>query len=264
MGEQQENCDLVPKPWVKRWYVVDLMLFGGFAVAYAAFFGFMALSSYMDGRSGGRDIFSSLCVLPVMGCILLLWLFLLPVQIVLGWPKHVKSRRKLVVLYLLVSLGLVVWIALPFTGLWPPGYEMFTDGFGHYLRAEMDLAAVRDWLSSLDPRTYDGQHFDLSVRSGLGTSWPDRIAWPAAITRFDPHYVQFNKTEAGRLKIRLTWGGALGHWGVEIGPQDMEIPPSQERQREKVGPPGHESWFDGTGEYRLPLAPGAYVWHEIQ
>jgi len=37
--------------------------------------------------------------------------------------------------------------------------------------------------------------------------------------------------------------------GIEIGMEDMEIPPSD---------------FSQFGEYRLPLEPGAYVWHELQ
>jgi len=53
----------------------------------------------------------------------------------------------------------------------------------------------------------------------------------------------------GKPKVRLTWGGPPGHWGVEIGMEDMEIPPSD---------------FSQWGEYRLPLEPGVYVWHELQ
>jgi hypothetical protein len=90
--------------------------------------------------------------------------------------------------------------------------------------------------------------------------WPDTVVWASAITQLNPHYVQLDKTETGRPKIRLTWGGALGHWGVEIGPEDMPIPETLPRRRNVIY--GQVFWDEG--EYRLPLAPGAYVWYEIQ
>jgi hypothetical protein len=62
-------------------------------------------------------------------------------------------------------------------------------------------------------------------------------------------YVNLDLDENSNPKVRLTWGGPFAHWGVEIGMQNMKIPPSN---------------FSQWGEYRLPLEPGVYVWHEIQ
>lgn len=90
-------------------------------------------------------------------------------------------------------------------------------------------------------------------RWGCLSCWPDTTVWASAITQLNPHYVQLDKTETGRPKIRLTWGGALGHWGVEIGPADMAMPRMSDGKSN-----GEEE-----DEYRLPLAPGAYVWHEL-
>lgn len=106
------NCDAVGKPVAKRWYVVDLVLFGGFALAYVGFFAAISLMDYLDGLRGG----SKSC-------------------------------------------------------------------------------------------------------------------------------------------------GPFGHWGVEIGPEDMPIPPTQPMR--KVRSPNGDVYYE-DGEYRLPLTPGAYVWHELQ
>jgi len=264
MGEQQANYGLVPTPRAKRWYVVDLVLLGGFGVVYAAVFGTASLSEYLDGRSNGGHGFLGLLLFVGLGGLSLLWLLVLLVRMLIAWPQHVRSWRRLVPLYLIAAAGLAGWLALPFTELWRPGYEPFTAGFTRYARENVDLAAVRDWLSTLDADTYDRESIDLHPNGRLTPRWPDTPAWPAAITRLDPHYVEFMKMETGGLKIRLTWGGAPGHWGVEIGPEDMEVPPTLERKAQEFGPPDQRYKVYDTGEYRLPLAPGAYVWHELQ
>lgn len=51
---------------------------------------------------------------------------------------------------------------------------------------------------------------------------------------------------SGSNSLKLVWGGGFGHWGVEIGLPGTPMPPSHSR------------------EYHLPLADGAWVWHEIQ
>jgi len=255
------NCDAVGKPDAKRWYMLDLALFGGFTIAYAGFWGINSLIRYLDGLSNGGYFLLGPLVFFGLGTILLVWLLVLPIRMLKTWPEHIRHRGKLTALCTLTLVALVAWLALPFMDLELPGHKTFMDGFRQYMQKNADLDGIRSWLNTLDPNVCTREPIDLyGTYSSLKSHWPETMAWPAAITRFDPHYVEFMKTGSGRLKIRLTWGGALGHWGVEIGPEDMDIPPTAPTRKVKVG----ASMVNEYGEYRLPLAPGAYVWHEIQ
>ena len=61
-----------------------------------------------------------------------------------------------------------------------------------------------------------------------------------------PGIVSLLADENGNPKFRLRWGsGAMGHWGVVIGMEDMTTPSSD---------------FSHYGEYRLLVEPGVYVW----
>jgi hypothetical protein len=260
MGDQRVNRDAVSKAGAKRWYMPDLVLFGGFAAAYAGFFGIASLTSYLDGLSNGRHGLLPLFVPCGLAVVLLLWFYALLVRMLTGWLVHIRSWRRLALSCAFTLIGLAAWIGVPFAGLWPPGYVTFTHGFRRHMQTNADLNAIRDWLATQDPNTCKGEYIDLYTGNDLKSRWPDAVAWPDAITRFDPHYVQLTKTETDRPKVRLTWGGALGHWGVEIGPEDMPIPEMLPRRRNDSY--GRVLWDEG--EYRLPLAPGACVWHELQ
>lgn len=50
-------------------------------------------------------------------------------------------------------------------------------------------------------------------------------------------------------------------WGVAVGHPEMAVPATQPREKE-ILPNGQVLYH--SGEYRLPLAPGAYVWHNIE
>jgi hypothetical protein len=260
MDEQQTHNIASREPRARRWYVLDIVLIGGFLLAYAGFFGVSSLTRYWDGLSnGGRPMLDLLVVLG-LGAVSLGLFVVLAVQVLIVWRKRIESRRRFIAAALSLSIVLVVWIALPFMGLWPPGYEPFTSGFREYVRANVNLAVVREWLNAQDPNLFTGRMIEVADPIRFTSCWPDTVVWASAITQLNPHYVQLDKTETGRPKIRLTWGGALGHWGVEIGPEDMPIPETLPRRRNVIY--GQVFWDEG--EYRLPLAPGAYVWYEIQ
>jgi hypothetical protein len=260
MSNECERDEDLPPTRSRCWYALDLVLFGGFALAYVGFFAATSLMNYLDGLRGGPKSFGGaiLCGLPV---VVLLWLCALPMRMLTAWLTYIRSWRRLVLSCAVTLVALATWISVPFMQLWPPGCETFTHGFRHYMQANADLGAIRGWLNTLDPNLCTGEYIDLYTGNDLKSRWPDTIAWPAAITRFDPHYVQLMKTETRRPKVRLAWGGALGHWGVEIGPEDMPIPPTEPSR--KMRHPNGDVYYE-HGESRLPLAPGAYVWRRIE
>lgn len=260
MGDQQVECDDAGRAVAKRWYIVDLVLFGGFAVAYAGFWGINSLTNYLDGLSNGGRWLLGLLGFGGLGILLVVWFFALLVRMLTAWLTHIRSRRRLVLLCALTLIALAAWVVAPFGDLWPPGYVAFTHGFRRHMQTNADLGAIRGWLSTLDPNLCTGEYIDLYTGNDFKPRWPDTIAWPEAITRFEPHYVQLMKMETRHPKVRLTWGGAPGHWGIEVGPEDMPIPETLPRRT--YDHYGQELWDEG--EYRLPLVPGAYVWYELQ
>ncbi len=234
--------------YARRWYIVDCVFIGGFLLAYVGFFVFSSLNSYWDGLSNGGRWLSGLLVGLGLGAASLGLLVLLVVRVLVVWPQRIENRRKLIGAAAFLSTILVVWIALPFMGLWPPGCELFTSGFREYVRMNVNLGVIREWLNAQDPNLCTGRMIEVTDPIRFRSRWPDTTVWASAITQLNPHYVQLDKTETGRAKIRLTWGGALpGHWGVEIGPADMPM------LRMSDGKDNAEE----EDEYRLPLAPGA-------
>jgi hypothetical protein len=156
------------------------------------------------------------------------------------WRKH--GRKKLIIV---AEIGIpLVFIALLVASFFTSveGMAFFGKplmyGLRERVRSKADIQVVRDWLKTLSKEDYADYGERLSSEE-----------WPKSLKAFNPHYVRVDLDENGNPKVRLTWGGALAHWGVEIGMEDMEIPPSD---------------FSRWGEYRLPLERGVYVWHELQ
>ena len=71
--------------------------------------------------------------------------------------------------------------------------------------------------------------------------------------------------DAGRANVRMMWGGGfIGHWGLVVGHRDMEIPETELPGRRVNAQGARRSELAMYGECRLPLAPGAYVWSDLE
>jgi hypothetical protein len=101
---------------------------------------------------------------------------------------------------------------------------------------EKELPLIREWFAQ------------IGDKSG---SYPKRVLienCPPAIKKLRPRHVWLgsadNNADSYVEILGVTWaGGFIGGWGIEIGPESMNIPESSETQ------------------YILPFAPGAYVFH---
>jgi hypothetical protein len=263
MAPQEQKAS--PAGSYKRlWCAKDILLVTG-VVLGGGLLHFLCVIGYIAGVRNDRGmLFTVSCVFVLIcGLVAVLCLFSLLTRMALTWPRHVSGRRKLWGYRLLVTAGLAGYLVLPFTGLIPSGFGGFMTGFRQHVRKTGDIPAIQAWLSALNPELCTGESI-LLRRKGGPAVWPDTMDWPVTLARFDCDWATFEKTEDGRLKLRLGWGTPWAKWGVEIGPADMEIPKTQDRTKHEYGPPKHRQVTYDHGEYRLPVAPGAYVWEELR
>jgi len=117
----------------------------------------------------------------------------------------------------------------------------FKYGLQKRIETKADVEGIRDWLGKLSNEYFAG-HINMRVPSD---------EWSKSLKVLRPERIDPLTDENGQRKIRLSWGAGpiMGHWGVVIGMENMEIPPSD---------------FSMYGEYRLPVKPGVYVWRGLE
>jgi len=213
--------------------------------------------SYLSGRFDIPLDFLAVCALaiwmtsPLMVVITIFLLVVIgffaiigTVRLISNWNRYANKKRLIriyqIVISILVTILLALFVLSLFTPIIPylgmPGYKPFTYGFRDRIRSKADIEDIQNWSKTLSKK-------DCIDNRILSDKWPE------SLRELNPKYVFFSTDENGNPKVRLTWGSGFGHWGVEIGMEDMKIPPSD---------------FSQYGEYRLPLEPGVYVWHELQ
>ena len=184
-----------------------------------------------------------LLVIPLLGLAAVFWVC----RAVVRWaakPVSESRAQSFVLSRQLAPLrfaacGLVC--ALAITGatspLWcgitigPMFYKTHLRRFRTAMRYDADIPVIQAWLQSHDMTAIKKESYGEIVAGEL----------PPCMSQLS--YRVFLSPE-GTLK--LIWGGGFGHWGLEVAPRGTTMPPSSPR------------------EYHLPLADGAWVWHEIQ
>lgn len=183
-----------------------------------------------------------ICVLyPAIG-VFMIYCFAGIVRLFSDWRKHNRKRKLIIVAEIVIPIVIIALFVAPFfipiaLDLWP-GYKPFTYGCRDRVRSKADIEAIRAWLRTLSKENYTGDTVRLLSDE-----------WPKSLKVLNPRRVILSTDEKDNTKIRLTMGGRFAYWGVEIGMEDMEIPPSD---------------FGYRGEYRLPLESGVYVWYDLQ
>jgi hypothetical protein len=149
------------------------------------------------------------------------------VRLFMGWRKHTRKRRLLMV----AEVG----IPIVFVALLPFG-KGFIYGYRDRIRSKADIPAIRAWLRTFDRGDYDE----------FGKRVPPK-KWPEALRKLKPGggAVTLVADQNGNPQIRIVEGGAVLHWGLTIGMEDMEIPASNLKK-----------WF---AEWLL-IEPGVYVY----
>lgn len=252
--EEIEKAQVNAKDLSIDWNIWDVILLA-FIVVYVILVPIGGLD-YFCGWYNPYLIFRvACCIFPVTSVLLLLFTAICTIRLFNNWTKY--TQRKKIIRFIQVCIP-TVCIASFFISvftpinipLYLPGYQPFTYGFRERIKNKADIEDIRNWLETLKEVDCNGETIGLYRDSGpLKSHWPESIEWPKSLTVFNPHYVYLDLDENRNPKVSLTWGGPFAHWGVVIGMEDMEIPPSD---------------LSRYGEYRLPLEPGVYVWHELQ
>lgn len=244
------------------WYAWDVLLFGGFAVLCVALFGVPSALFYLRARYDGGGSWGAIIALMGLASLALVWLCVLAIRMYVTWPKHVRGVGRLLLAWAVAVVAVVLLVAMSFR-VGSPGYKPLTWGFRRYVQRRADIPAIQAWLQTIDPNFCDGDWITIRASGADGenpvTSDPE---FSSLVLDLRPRYVGLSLDDAKRPMISLMWGSGLqGSWGLTVGPEDMPTPVTQPREKEIL--PGGRA-LHHSGEYRLPLASGAYVWHDIQ
>jgi len=218
-------------------------------LSYVGFFGVRAAVAYILGRQQHPPL--------SLGAFLLLLLVLLIVSALvlvlqsLRRPKPIQGeRRAFRVISLVTILCVVVCLVMPFTRFGPPVYMATMYGFRDYAKANVSVEAVQAWLKTLDPKICTEQYnYELNSGCTIECWWPDAVPWAKGVTPANPDFATLHLDEGGRPMIRIMWLGMFmsRDYGLVVGDEQMETPRPD---------------FFGHREYRIPLAPGAWIWYE--
>jgi hypothetical protein len=196
---------------------------------------------YLCGRFRPCLIYFMVCPLyPILGIFIIYCFIASIVRLFRCWRKTTRRRKVALFAEIIIPLvSIALFVASFFVPddsdiRWPP-YKSFAYGFGDRVRSKADIAAIRDLL-----RTF-GKFGKQDQPGNTRIPYDD---WPKSLKALNPNLVLLSTDKNGTVYIRLLWGGGFQHWGMVIGMENMDIPPSD-------------------SEYRLLLEPGVYVWVEL-
>jgi hypothetical protein len=253
MTEAKRNDGPIRKP-SRGWYVPDVIcvvyLFAYITLIHAGYWVW-----YLGGLRNRPPfmfdpyIWYLLLATPLAG----ICLIALIVRIVVSWPKHIHDSRRLLRLRLFVILGFVFYAGLRFVPL-PSGVEdAFLLGYRKHARSHIDVPGIQSWLGTLDPNEWVKRGSNGRLDYHLMEA--DRSSWSQIILALKPDVVRPFLDDQGRSAVSLSWSRLHDTWGVGIGHPEMEFKPKPKEKQDA------SSDRQDRTVYRLPLAPGAYVWH---
>jgi len=218
---------------------IDLNMWDAFiSAALAAFIIIAPLGGieYFNGRFNTNPsfltFFDACIVVPTGGILIIVFVIVSTVQLLCNLKRYTNRKRLIKIAQIGIPIAFIASffisvctpVAIP---LWQPGYKPFTYGFRERIRSQSDIEDIRGWLKTLSREDCTGEYIGLSAGSSLSERrWPDSLEWPKSLKLSCPRYVTLDLDENGNPKVRLTWGGPFGHWGAEIGIEEMDIPQS--------------------------------------
>ena len=245
----------------RPWYCWDIVLVA-IPLSYGMLLDSCGVFNYIDGLTNGSLFAYAFPAFVLLSPVALICLIVELVRMLIVWPVRIHGWRRLVLCWAAVSTAFAICILLPLTGVRVKPLEMYMRGFRRNMQARADIRAIQAWLAIVDPNDCEGQPLGVRVAEGVNIPNPPKyVAPPGSIRHLRPRYTKLMLDNGGRPMIRLTWGGGLmGHWGLVVGSENMEIPETRPEQKKEYGYGANKQVLYEPGEYRLPLAAGAYVW----
>jgi hypothetical protein len=223
--------------------MTGMALVSALVVIYALLFAVRNVVAYLGGLQGELSLWwiVGLVALALLTLVLSLGLVVRKPR---TWPKHTAGWIRCIMLRFLAAVGIVAFLALPFTRFgWPP-YKTSTRAFRRYVLANVDLNAMRAWLNTLDGKYTPNYAYELAYGATIESRWPEATPWAKAITPLRPDHVRLAPDDSDHPTIRIA--GLRGH-SLVVGSENMQTAPAA---------------FLKLDDYRLSLGPGAYVGHK--
>lgn len=207
-------------------------------------------------------LFSSVLMLPIGVVCIVLFL----ARMIIIWPRHIRPWPRLLLSWAIVIVGICLWIGPFFIQVLPGPFQRYACGLRRHVQATTDIEAIQRWLSTLDPNNIQGKWLDMDVEPDIRREYMSRIIpAPNAIIRLRPKTTRFELDDSGRPMIRLMWGsGVMGSWGYIFGDKDMEIPETELPGRKELGNSIKMQYSYDPRETWLTIAPGVYVWYDLE
>ena len=224
---------------------IDVLLTITAAIGTLLFNAIARHSLYNEGLTGVSNWNLDIIFIILRLVVLLVWIVLIV---------------RCIILYIIVKFGVkrlllqIIFIAIPVSlnSIMPrfvkDGDYFFTQGLLERMEKEADVPKIQSWVDTLDLVTL-GQ-FEKDERGW----WIDKEQWPDVLKKFSRHvedvdHVLLKKLKNERIYVRIMCGGTwAGFYGLVVGVGEEEIPLND---------------FNRS-EYRLELAPNAFVWRRIR
>lgn len=191
---------------------------------------------YLCGRFSPYLIYFLVCpTYPMIGLFIIYCFVAGVVRLFRCWRKSTR-RKKLAVS---AEIGIpLVFIALFVASLFVsedshlnrPPFKSFACGFKDRVRSKGGIESIRDLLRTF--RKPDEREIAPRI---------PYEEWPKSLKALNPKTVFLCEDKNGTGYIMARWGGGFLPWGLIIGTQNIDIPPSD-------------------SQYRLLLEPGVYIW----
>ncbi|MGD0573583.1 MAG: hypothetical protein ABSB11_11285 [Sedimentisphaerales bacterium] len=240
MDKNINNSELSPFFQKTSWLLwLDILLTILTLLLNFGFYRYCAVSDYNFGVNPDPDspVMWKILISTLLYFIFIFILFLDQIAATIILFAQKLTRQGIISFILLFVCIFVVCIAYKNR---KPGIYYIFQGHTDRIKRDVDFKLIRDWSNTVDTSKQD----DYGI---------PKERWPSFIKQLKANTVFVEKKENIGTVVKFEWGGTFVHWGLVVGPPDMDVSESQNRSDLKRG-----------DEYRLKLAPGAYVWHDIR
>ena len=204
-------------------------------------FGFGILH-YIAGLKGNAFYFfgSGLLIFLVLFAVFGITIITALVNLIISIVEAVKARKLDRVKMLLLVMPFLIFMTLFIDLFNQAGAVYFLRGYEKWVQKEIDIAAIQEWLVSLDP-VYSGEHYFEAE------DFPEDL--PEAIKKLNPYHMYFSEFEGQERSVEFEWGCALSHFGIRIGLEGMETPGEERKLIDE----------SQEYEYTRPIQSGVYI-----